>query len=71
MKALSLFFKKLKDKVGFRVMTKEEYATFLKEKGIHDNSVFESDSITNPATGLPMVGGVDIGGNPYGSGGRD
>lgn len=69
MKALSLFFKKLKDKVGFRVMTKEEYQEFLKKKG--HLGEFDSDTEINPATGLPMVGGVDIGGNPYGSGGRD
>ncbi|WP_336185701.1 hypothetical protein [Klebsiella grimontii] len=25
----------------------------------------------NPATGLPMVGGVDVGGNPYGYGGHE
>lgn len=69
MKALSLFFKKLKDKVGFRVMTKEKYQEYLKKKG--HLSVCDSNPITNPATGLPMVGSVDVGGNPYGSGGRD
>lgn len=26
----------------------------------------ETDGLTNPATGLPMMGGVDTAGNPYG-----
>ena len=62
-------------------MTKDEYELFLKEKrkscfnsnmlghsitsSAIDRSNVESNSI-NPATGLPISGGVDVGGNPYG-----
>ena len=81
MSFVSLFFKKLKEKIGFRIMTKDEYELFLKEKrkscfnsnmlghsitsSAIDRSNVESNSI-NPATGLPISGGVDVGGNPYG-----
>jgi hypothetical protein len=36
--------------------------------GLFDNGIGGSDAWhrTNPATGLPMMGGVDVGGNPYG-----
>ncbi len=64
MKELSLFFKNLKDKVGFRVMTENEYQEFLKKKG--HLGVFDSDTEINPATGLLVSGGVDVCGNPYG-----
>lgn len=81
MNFVSSFFKKLKEKIGFRIMTEKEYELFLKEKrksrfnsnmfnhsiisSTIDGTNIESDSI-NPATGLPMSGGVDVGGNPYG-----
>lgn len=31
---------------------------------------YEDEQDINPATGLPMVGGVDTRGNPYGSSGN-
>ena len=83
---MKLFFsllKKIKDKIGFRIMTKEEYELFLRKKRMgHKSSSFKtnlsmssgnsnnSSSIhneINPASGLPMVGGMDIQGNPYGT----
>ena len=82
---MKLFFsllKKIKDKIGFRIMTKEEYELFLRKKNLDHKSSFLNSSFSindvntnnpssihneiNPATGLPMVGGVDAGGNPYG-----
>ncbi|GJI56968.1 hypothetical protein HEMROJRC1_20800 [Rodentibacter sp. JRC1] len=65
MKKLRSFFKKLKDKVGFRVMTKDEYQEYLKKKGHFGSS--DSNSIINPATGSPMVGNLYIGSNSHGS----
>ena len=83
MKLFSNLFKKIKDKIGFRIMTKEEYELFLRKKSMsHKSSSFNtnlsmssvnsnnSSSIhneINPASGLPMVGGMDIQGNPYGT----
>lgn len=83
---MKLFFsllKKIKDKIGFRIMTKEEYELFLRKKRMgHKSSSFNtnlsmssvnsnnSSSIhneINPASGLPMVGGMDIQGNSYGT----
>ena len=32
-----------------------------------DDSLGDSGLSVNPTTGLPMAGGVDIGGNPYGT----
>ena len=83
---MKLFFnllKKIKDKIGGRIMTKEEYELFLRKKSMgHKPSSFKtnlsmssgnsnnSSSIhneINPASGLPMVGGMDIQGNPYGT----
>lgn len=83
---MKLFFsllKKIKDKIGFRIMTKEEYELFLRKKRMgHKSSSFNtnlsmssvnsnnSSSIHNEinlASGLPMVGGMDIQGNPYGT----
>ena len=82
---MKLFFsllKKIKDKIGFRIMTKEEYELFLRKKRMgHKSSSFNtnlsmssvnsnnSSSIhhkINPATGLPTSNGIDVGGNPYG-----
>ena len=82
---MKLFFnllKKIKDKIGFRIMTKEEYELFLRKKNMdHKPSSFNtnfsmntgnsnnSSSIhhkINPATGLPTSNGIDVGGNPYG-----
>ena len=82
---MKLFFnllKKIKDKIGFRIMTKEEYELFLRKKRMsHKPSSFNtnlsmssvnsnnSSSIhhkINPATGLPTSNGIDVGGNPYG-----
>ncbi len=81
MSFISSFLKKLKEKIGFRIMTKDEYELFLKEKRKScfnsnmlshsitssdiDRSNIESNSI-NPATGLPISGMIDIGENPYG-----
>lgn len=67
---MKLFFnllKKIKDKIGFRIMTKEEYELFLRKKSMgHKPSSFHNE--INPASGLPMVGGgVDVQGNPYGT----
>ena len=67
---MKLFFnllKKIKDKIGFRIMTKEEYELFLRKKSMgHKPSSFHNES--NPASGLPMVGGgVDVQGNAYGT----
>ena len=83
---MKLFFnllKKIKDKIGFKIMTKEEYELFLRKKSMsHKPSSFStnlsmssgnsnnSSSIhneINPASGLPMVGGMDVQGNPYGT----
>lgn len=66
---MKLFFnllKKIKDKIGFRIMTKEEYELFLRKKSMgHKPSSIHNE--INPASGLPMVGGMDIQGNPYGT----
>ena len=82
MRFFSNFLKRIKDKIRFEIMTKKEYELFLRKKSMgHKPSSFKtnlsmssrnsnnSSSIhheINPATGLPMVGGVDAGGNPYG-----
>lgn len=45
---MKLFFnllKKIKDKIGFRIMTKEEYALFLRKKRMVHNSNFSMDDI--------------------------
>lgn len=82
MKFFSNLFKKIKDKIGFRIMTKEEYELFLRKKSMGNkssgfNTNFSMNSVNNnsssihneinPASGLPMVGGMDIQGNPYGT----
>ncbi len=95
---MKLFFnllKKIKDKIGFRIMTKEEYELFLRKKRMVHNSNFSMNDINtnnssffnsnfsmngvntnnsssihheiNPASGLTMVGGLDIQGNPCGT----
>ena len=82
MRFFSNFLKRIKDKIGFRIMTKEEYELFLRKKRMgHKSSSFNtnlsmssvnsnnSSSIhneINPATGLPTSNGIDVGGNPYG-----
>ena len=82
MRFFSNFLKRIKDKIGFRIMTKEEYELFLRKKNLDHKSSFLNSSFSindvntnnpssihneiNPATGLPMVGGVDAGGNSYG-----
>ena len=82
MRFFSNFLKRIKDKIGFRIMTKEEYELFLRKKSMGNkssvfNTNFSMNSINNnsssihneinPASGLPMVGGMDIQGNPYGT----
>ncbi|HHB6745850.1 TPA: hypothetical protein ACN77W_005380, partial [Klebsiella pneumoniae] len=39
-----------------------------KTKALRNDDGYESIKLDehNPATGLPMIGGVDVGGNPYG-----
>ena len=82
MRFFSNFLKRIKDKIGFRIMTKEEYELFLRKKNLDHKSSFLNSTFSindvntnnpssihneiNPATGLPMVGGADAGGNPYG-----
>ena len=91
MEFFSNFLKRIKDKIGFRIMTKEEYELFLRKKNLDHKSLFLNSTFPindvntnnpssihneinpssihneiNPATGLPMAGGVDVGGNPYG-----
>jgi hypothetical protein len=69
MKFFSNLLKKIKDKIGFRIMTKEEYELFLRKKsmGQKPSSFKTNHNKINPASGLPMVGGVDVQGNPYGT----
>lgn len=77
MRFFSNFLKRIKDKIRFEIMTKKEYELFLRKKRMVHNSSFSMNDVNtnnsssihheiNPATGLPMVGGVDAGGNPYG-----
>jgi hypothetical protein len=81
MGSFSNFLKRIKDKIGFKIMTKEEYELFLRKKRMIHNSNFSMNDINtnnsssihhehheiNPASGLPMVGGLDVQGNPYGT----
>ena len=95
MKFFSNFLKRIKDKIGFEIMTKKEYELFLRKKRMAHNSSFSMNDINtnnssffnsnfsmngvntnnsssihheiNPASGLPMVGGLDTQGNPYGT----
>ncbi len=81
MGSFSNFLKRIKDKIGFEIMTKEEYELFLRKKRMIHNSNFSMNDINtnnsssihhehheiNPSSGLPMVGGLDVQGNPYGT----
>lgn len=49
-------------------ITQEEYDRIMEENS--RASVFQDDYRTNPATGMRMLGGCDVGGNPYGSSSR-
>lgn len=76
MKFFSNFLKRIKDKIGFRILTKEEYELFLRKKNLDHKSLFLNPTFPindvntnnpssihneiNPATGLTMAGGVDL-----------
>lgn len=53
--------------IHFRPATEEEKIEYAKrQRAIHSNSK-SNDTIINPATGLPMVGCLDVNGNSFGS----
>lgn len=66
-----LFFER-KDIMGFFSWLGSLFGSNNLDDGLDqvDNGVshdlFEDESDINPATGLPMMGGVDVEGNPYG-----
>lgn len=43
-----------------------EYGSGFSDYGLFDSDGGSIDIESNPATGLPMVGGTDTAGNPYG-----
>ena len=78
MKFFSNFLKRIKDKIGFEIMTKKEYELFLRKKRMVHNSNFSMNDVNtnnsssihheiNPASGLTMFGGLDVQGNPCGT----
>lgn len=78
MGSFSNFLKRIKDKIGFEIMTKEEYELFLRKKRMVHNSNFSMNDVNtnnsssihheiNPASGLTMFGGLDVQGNPCGT----
>ena len=56
----TLQFEKIIDELNVRVISRRQYSLVPSEHGGIKNDEY------NPATGLPMIGGVDVGGNPYG-----
>lgn len=53
--------------IHFVPATEEEKIEYAKrQRGIHSYSK-SNDTIINPATGLPMVGCLDVNGNSFGS----
>ena len=65
MNIIKKILKRIAKIIHFRPLTEEEKIAYKKRHA--GSSSRSNDTTINPATGLPMVGGLDVNGNSFGS----